>query len=64
MQRKKPRKNPEPEKPNFPAETHLNPYGFIFMRKKWLAEVGWPTGKKVDVSLDVQDGALIVKKKA
>jgi hypothetical protein len=40
MQRKKPRKNPEPEKPNFPAENFINDYGFVFLRKAWLAELG------------------------
>jgi hypothetical protein len=29
-----------------------------------LEKLGWPTDKQVDVTIDVQDGALIVRKKA
>lgn len=55
------KEEPEPAKPTFPAESHLNPYGFIFMRKKWLEELKWARGAKV-IILKNPDNSITVRK--
>lgn len=48
---------------SFPVEAFVNDYVFLKIRKKVLEKIGWPN-KKFDVTLDIEGGALIVKKKA
>jgi hypothetical protein len=50
----------------FPVEAFINGYGFLRLSKSLLDSWGWKPGKgnRTLVSLDMQDGALIVKKKA
>ena len=47
----------------FPVAGFVNKYHFMRINSKVLAKLGWPEGVKLDVTLDVKDGALIVKKK-
>jgi hypothetical protein len=57
-------KRPKEEKPaavEFPADSHLNPYGFIFMRKKWLKELDWTLGMKLQIERN-PDGSVTVRK--
>lgn len=57
-------KRPKAEKQatvEFPAESHLNAYGFIFMRKKWLEELKWAKGAKVVIEKNA-DNSITVRK--
>ena len=38
----------EPASVAFSVESKINNYGFIFMRKKWLAALGWKKGMPAD----------------
>ena len=46
----------------------VNGYGFLKLKKAILDKLGWSwkagKGERTHVTLDVQDGALVVKKKA
>lgn len=54
----------------FSIEAFVNEYGFLKVQKKVLEKIGWyqkidaRRSKKVDVTLDFENGALIIKKKA
>jgi hypothetical protein len=57
-------KRPKEEKPSaveFPAHSHLNPYGFIFMRKHWLHDLGWTKGMKLQIEKN-PDNSITVRK--
>ena len=58
----------KPEKPAKAAkdktgEGFINKYHFMRVNDDILNKLGWPTGKQVDVTFEVKDGALIVRKK-
>jgi hypothetical protein len=46
------------------ANCNEDPGNAELCQKRPLEKLGWPTGQKVDVTLDVENGALIVKKKS
>jgi hypothetical protein len=54
----------------FPVESFVNEYRFLQVPKKVLEKIGWSEKldkrrtKKVMVTLDFQDGALVVKKRS
>jgi hypothetical protein len=45
----------------FPVESRINPYGFIFMRKQWLADLGWAKGAALAIEKNT-DGSITVRK--
>jgi hypothetical protein len=47
-----------------PCDGFVNKYNFLRVSDAILEKLGWPVGKQVDVTLDVQNGALVVNKKA
>jgi hypothetical protein len=58
-------KNPKvekPKQPEFPVETFVNAYGFIRLNAKVLEAFGAEKKKKTNVTIDLQDNALIVRK--
>jgi len=58
-------KHGKTEKPavavKFPVESRINPYGFIFMRKQWLADLGWAKGTALAIEKNA-DGSINVRK--
>ena len=59
---KKPEK--KPKELAFPTEGFVNKYGFIKVRGAVLEKLGWKiTGPRLALTLDVQNGTLILKKK-
>ena len=59
-------KKPEtkPKELAFPTEGFVNKYGFIKVRGVVLEKLGWKiTGPRLALTLDVQNGTLILKKK-
>ena len=55
------RKKREPAEVKFPVETRINNYGFIFMRKQWLAALGWAKGMKLKIHKN-PDGSITIQK--
>ena len=49
--------------PTLPVDAFVNKYNFLRLSDAILEKLGWSIDKNVDVTLDVKDGALIVKKK-
>jgi len=45
----------------FPAGSHLDPYGFIFMRKRWLQDLGCAKGMRLEIEKN-PDGSITVCK--
>jgi len=43
---KEPKNKPEMK---YPIESRINNYGFIFLRKEWLADLGWTKGMAVTI---------------
>jgi len=43
------------------VSTLINNYGFIFMRKKWLAALGWKKGMPLKIERN-PDGSITVRK--
>jgi hypothetical protein len=58
----------EPEKKSkelkLPKEGFVNKYNFLRVSDAILTKLGWPTGVNLDVTLDIQNGALIIKRKS
>ncbi len=58
-------KKEKPEKitatAEFPVESRINNYGFIFMRKQWLAALGWAKGMRLKIHKN-QDGSITIEK--
>ncbi len=45
----------------FPVESRINNYGFIFMRKQWLTALGW--GKDAPLRIEKNpDGSITINK--
>jgi hypothetical protein len=45
----------------FPVDARINAYGFMFLKAKWLAALGW----RVDMALRIDknpDGSITVRK--
>ena len=60
---KKPEK--KPKELAFPTEGFVNKYGFIKVRGAVLEKLGWKIpGPRLALTLDVQNGELILKKKS
>jgi hypothetical protein len=59
---KKADKPVETAKPVFPAEGFVNPWGFIHLSNGVATAFGANKGTKTAITIDLQDGALIVKK--
>jgi hypothetical protein len=57
------KKAPEPKELNFPVNGFINKYHFMRVSGAILEKLGWPIDKQVNVTLDVQDGALVVRKR-
>jgi hypothetical protein len=60
---KKGKKKAEPKAVEFPVNGFINKYHFMRLNDAILEKLGWPTGEKVNVSLDVENGALVVKRR-
>ena len=57
----KERKNAGKEAVTFPLAARINPYGFIFLKAKWLAALSW----HVEMALKIDknpDGSVTVRK--
>jgi len=59
---KKERKARAPEQATFPTEGFVNAYGFIRLNGKVAEAFGVEKGKKTNVTIDMNDGALIIRK--
>jgi len=46
----------------FPAEGFVNPWGFIHLNSKVAEAFGATKGQKTPITIDLQKGALIIKK--
>lgn len=61
---------PASKETSWPIKGRINEYGFLHFSKNVLEKLGWyqkideRRSKKVDVTLDFESGALIVKKKS
>jgi len=58
-------KEPEKEKPQgvtFPIQAKVNKYAFIFLSSDIQEAWGIEKGKEYPISVDLKDGALIIKK--
>jgi hypothetical protein len=53
-----------PKELTLPVNGFVNKYNFLRVSDALLEKLGWPIDQNVDVTLDVQDGAIFVKKKA
>ncbi len=52
----------KPVKTKFPTEGKLNKYGFIYLDTDVLAAWGLSKGTEQKLSIDLEDGALTVRK--
>jgi hypothetical protein len=62
---KKAKKTQEPkveQKPTFPVEGFVNPWGFIHLKKNVVEAFGATMGQKTAITIDLQEGTLVVKK--
>ena len=57
-------KKTESDELALPAKGFINKYHFMRLNAKILKELGWPTDERVNITLDVQDGSLVIKRKA
>ena len=55
------KKTAEPA-PAFPAEGFVNPWGFIHLNSKVAEAFGATKGQKTPITIDLQEGTLIIKK--
>lgn len=46
----------------FPAEGFVNPWGFIRLNSKVAEAFGAIKGQKTPITIDLQEGALVIKK--
>ena len=53
----------KPKELEFPVNGFINKYHFMRVSGAILEKLGWPIDKQVNVTLDVQDGALLVRKR-
>jgi len=59
---KKIAKKTEDPIPTFPAEGFVNPWGFIRLNSKVAEAFGAIKGQKTPITIDLQEGALVIKK--
>lgn len=59
---RKPKKEPEHDKPAFPAESKVNKYGFIYMSGDMLAAFGLHKGAEHKLSINLEGDALTIRK--
>jgi len=55
-------KKAETHTPTFPIEAFVNPWGFIHLNSKVAEAFGATKGQKTPITIDLQKGALIIKK--
>ena len=60
--KKKAAKKTEEPTPTFPAETFVNPWGFIHLNSKVAEAFGAIKGQKTPITIHLQEGALIIRK--
>jgi len=48
--------------PTFSAEGFVNPWGFIRLNSKVAEAFGATKGQKTPITIDLQEGALVIKK--
>jgi len=59
---REPKQPVEPKGAKFPAEAKINKYGFVFLSSGIQAAFGYTKGQEMRISIDLKDGALIIKK--
>ena len=59
---KKEKKAKGPSTASFPVKAFVNPWGFIHLSKEVLEAFGVEKGKKTDVTIDMNEGSLIIRK--
>jgi hypothetical protein len=64
MEKTKKKVTPQKEELTLPVKAFVNKYNFLRINDAILKKLGWPTGEKVPVMLDVQNGVLIIKKRS
>jgi len=57
---KEPKNKPEIK---YPLESRINNYGFTFLRKEWLADLGWTRGMAVTIQKN-PDGSITIQRSA
>ena len=50
------------QKPVFPATEFVNPWGFIHLSQKVTEAFGAHKGQKTPITIDLQEGALVIRK--
>jgi hypothetical protein len=60
--KKKTEKKIEENKATFPAQTFVNQWGFIHLSPKAIEAFGATKGQKTPITIDLSEGALIIKK--
>ena len=51
-----------PDKPIFPAKSTVNAYGFIHLSNGVAEAFGVSRGKKTPITIDLNEGALVIRK--
>jgi len=60
--KKKVAKKTEETALTFPAEGFVNPWGFVRLNSKVAEAFGAIKGQKTPITIDLQEGALVIKK--
>ena len=55
-------KESKPATSTFPAKTFINKWGFIHLSQKVTEAFGTTKGEKTPITINLQEGALIIKK--
>lgn len=55
-------KESQPKTLTFPVKAAVNAYGFIHLRNGVAEAFGVPKGQKIPISIDLNEGALIIRK--
>jgi outer membrane biosynthesis protein TonB len=45
-----------------PKRHFINKYNFLHVSNDILKQLGWPTGENIDVTFEVKDGVLVIRK--
>jgi len=59
---KEPKQAVEPKSAHFPCEGKINKYLFLYLDSNVASAFGIEKGKEYPVSIDLKDGALVIKK--
>lgn len=57
------KETPQKEELTLPVKAFINKYNFLRITDPILKKLSWPTDEQVNVTLDVKDGALVIRKR-